>query len=383
MGARRAPRGNPPGRVLRPVLVLLELLIAENAILWAGAAQPPLALPHQEPPITHGAALTITIPAPASAPGRSEPTLFIRASDGGRESDASFLFGSYVEARGGESLQQAITRMEVKAGRRFGIDRVYHGWQNPLIGPYERWSIRHGHALLISWKAALEWSNGRSNGQGAGYVRWADIAAGRYDRLIAQRAQELRRLGTPVYLTFHHEPENDADRSWERRSGTPAEFVAAWRHIWSVFRARKATNVKFVFILMGWSFRNGNAEDFYPGSRYVDVIGSDAYNWYGTDHPGSNHWTEFASAFGAAYHFAEAKDRSFWVTETGVMEDPGDPARKGKWLRSIASQMERWPNLRAVIYFMGGRYGWWADSSPRSLSAFRALARLAMPSPGP
>jgi len=283
------------------------------------------------------------------------------------------LFGAWVKPRGSETHQQAVARMEAKGGRRFSVDHVYHGWDGPLIGSYERWSAGRGHALLVSWKAVHETADGKSNGSGAGYVRWDDIAAGRYDADIVARAREIKRFKMTVYLSFHHEPENDQDKPGWRRAGTPADYRAAWSHIRSVFRRQHVKNVRFVLVLMGWTFRTGQAGQWYPGSGVVDVVGADAYNWFGTAHPGSRGWTTFESAFRAAHQFAAGKHKPFWVTETGVQEDRSRPSRKADWYRSIATQVRAWQNLDAIVFYMGGRYGWYPDSSGRSMAAFRAL----------
>ena len=285
------------------------------------------------------------------------------------------LFGAWIKPRGSETHQQAVARMESKIGRRFSVDHVYHGWDRPLIGPYERWSAARGHTLLINWKAVHETADGKSMGDGAGYVRWADIASGRYDAAIVARAREIKRFKKVVYLAFHHEPENDQDKPGWRKAGTPADYRSAWKHIRKVFRSQHVTNVRFVLILMGWTFRSGRAAQWFPGSGVIDVVGADAFNWFGTPHPGSGAWTTFRAAFQAAQRFAAAKGKPVWVTETGSQEDASNPGRKGGWYRSIAKAVKVWRNLGAVVFYMGGENGWFADSSQASLRGLSALAR--------
>jgi len=285
------------------------------------------------------------------------------------------MFGMWVKPESGQTRRAAVTRMEKLLGRKLELDHYYHGWPVPLVGDYGKWSVDTGHTLLIGWKAVLETSSGTSNGGGDGYVRWSAIASGVYDDVIRARAEELKRLDTVVYLNFHHEPEDDQDRAGVLRCGTPADFVHAWRHIWEVFHEEGATNVRFVWVLMGQTFRHG-ANVWYPGGRYVDAIGDDAYNWFGTK-PGANHWTDFRGAFAPGYQFAVAKNKPFWVVETGTLEDPQQPGRKAQWFQDAAVQISQWPDLQAFVYFMGGVYGWKVDSSPGALQAFRALASQA------
>jgi hypothetical protein len=284
------------------------------------------------------------------------------------------MFGMWIKPQPGQARREAVTGMEKALGRKLELDHYYHGWQAPLVGDYGRWSATAGHTLFIGWKAVLETDTGTSNGGGAGYVRWSAIASGVYDDVISARADELKNLGSVVYLNFHHEPEDDRDLPGVLRCGPPAAFIQAWRHIWNVFQERGATNVRFVWVLMGQSFREAKADQWYPGGRYVDVIGSDAYNWFGTQQPGSGRWASFRVAFAAGYAYAVAKHKPFWVAETGTLEDPDHPGRKAQWFTDAAEQIAAWPDLQAFVYFMGGTYGWDVNSSPQAFAAFRTLA---------
>lgn len=359
------------GPLLRRVArAALTPLLASSLGLVTGAT----------PPVDAGSAQPAAhvIPGPVSqlrpSAGVVKPLPDVRAA-AATASSRTVLLGAWVKPREGQTHQQAVAGLETDIGRRLSVDHVYHGWDSPLIGPYERWSAARGHILLINWKAVHETWDGKSDGNGAGYVRWADIAAGRYDADVIARAREIKRFKKVVYLNFHHEPEDDRDISGQRRAGTPADYRAAWRHIRSVFRRERVQNVRFVMILMGWTFHRGLAGQWYPGRSVVDVVGADAYNWFGTAHPGANSWTTFESAFQAAYRFADSKGKPLWVTETGVQEDPARPGRKAAWYRSVAAAAEKWPALGGVVFFMGGRYGWYPDSSKRSLAAFRALGQ--------
>ena len=72
-----------------------------------------------------GSATAIATP-PASAAG-SYPTVLM-------PSKGAYL-GTYVKPRGGESPQQAITRVENKIGRRFAIDHRYYDWDATFFAP--------------------------------------------------------------------------------------------------------------------------------------------------------------------------------------------------------------------------------------------------------
>lgn len=288
---------------------------------------------------------------------------------------APILFGAYVGNRGTQNDLDAVDAFETRIGRPLAIHHVYHAWKGPLIGDVETLSAQEGRTLLINWKAVLPARSGSSTRSAGGYVRWRTIANGDRDRQIRRKARELKAFGQPVYLAFHHEPEDDRDLDSKSRSGTRKSYKRAFRRIHRVFRAEGVTNVSFVWTLTGHTFRRGEADRWYPGDNVVDVVGVDAYNWFGTGHAGGSTWTTFAAAFQPAYDWAIARGKPMWVTETGTLEDPSDPSRKAQWYYDMGAQAQAWPNLRAIVYFTGAKYGWWPNSSQESLSAFRRVVR--------
>ena len=67
-------------------------------------------------------------------------------------------------------------------------------------------------------------------------VSLAAIASGRYDTYLRSYAAAVKAFGGQVILSFGHEM-NGYWYSWGYRHTSPAVFVAAWRHIVTVFRA--------------------------------------------------------------------------------------------------------------------------------------------------
>jgi hypothetical protein len=316
------------------------------------------------------AALSVTMAAPSAASqpdrlgGGSAPAAIRSATTG------PILFGAYVGWRGERTAEDAVLRFEDQIGRPLAIRHVYHAWNQRLIGSTETWSIEQGHTLLINWKAALMAPDRTTE-----HVRWRSIANGSRDRVIRRAANELKALGLPVYLAFHHEPENELDIPEAERCGSRKSYQKAFQHIHEIFEEERARNVSFVWNMLGHTFRQGEADEWYPGDDVVDIVAADAYNWFGTEHTGDTSWRSFTVAFQHAYAWATARGKPFWVGETGVLEDPDDPNRKAQWYLDMAAQAEAWPNLRAIVYFTGATYGWWPDSSDASLAAFRQVVQ--------
>ena len=193
-------------------------------------------------------------------------------------------FGAYVAPRDGEDPEDAVHRLESAIGRKLAIDHQYHRWNEAIPTARQDWDASTGRLPFINWIAA------KADGSP---VRWSEIADGSQDDWIVQRADAVKAFGSPIYLAFHHEPEDDL-AAW----GTPEDYAAAFRRVVTVFRSRGVTNVAFVWTMMNWTFEPQSGRDpsaYYPGDSYVDIIGVDGYNWY----PGRDGapWQSFEQIF--------------------------------------------------------------------------------------
>jgi plastocyanin len=281
------------------------------------------------------------------------------STSGPRLPTSGAMFGAFVAmgSHTGPNEDAAFSAVEDQVGRTLALQRVYYSWNEPFPDPYDYLARDDGRVLLLSW-----------SGVGA---KWADIAAGKYDALIDQRAADLKAFGAPLFFSFNHEPEND------KSSGTAANFVAAWKHIHDRFVADGVTNVSYVLTLMAFTYRNGTADSWYPGASYVDLLAADGYNWNGC--PGrTDPWKTFEEVFAGFHDYGVAKGKPMLVAEWASMEDPKNPSAKGNWISQAATTLKTWPEVKGVSWYNNGPPGanctWWIDSTTRSLSSFSAMA---------
>jgi hypothetical protein len=272
----------------------------------------------------------------------------------------------------GSTSRGGIGQWEALIGRRYDIEHLYRAWDEPLLSSGARQSVAEGRRLLLNWRAS-----NRSNGDP---IRWSDIADGRHDAVIKARADELKAFAAPgrrkISLAFHHEPENDRDDSLSLTpNGSIEDYRAAYRRIHRVMTRRGVTNVRWTLILFQSSYQNGKVDLYYPGDDVVDIVGADGYNWYGAK-PGAR-WSSFHQIFQAHHQFAVDRGKPAWVCEFGVPEDPNDPDRKSRWFLDMAETVKDWPKMKALVYFMEGRYDWRVDSSSRALRAYKQVANSA------
>jgi Glycosyl hydrolase family 26 len=271
------------------------------------------------------------------------------------------LLGAWVKPTAGftDSGQEAgILSFEHAVGRKLAINSLYTTWSDPMPAALASWDLRGGRVPMITWAGASS----------------AVIASGADDAQIRAAALGLKAVGGPVLLRYFPE----MDYSFQAKTaGTPAQYIAAWRHLHDIFASVGAANVHWVWCPSAIGFATGSAQRFYPGDSYVDWIGADGYNW-APELKGTT-WRSFATIFSAFYQWGEHEAKPLLVGEFGAVE--GKPGEKAEWLRQVGQELSaQFPRIKAIIYFnsihenFGLQFDWKVTSSPSALAGFRALA---------
>jgi len=262
--------------------------------------------------------------------------------------------------RAGENPMTALTDLETAVGRRFAIERQYQVWGAALPGKFTLWASSQGRTPYIGWQA---WTGTNSGPR----VPWSSISNGSRDTFLNKQAASLKAWGQPVYLTFHHEPEDDPD------CGTAAEYRAAYNHIRTVFDQAGVTNATWVLTLMASTYNGGYGGPSNWEPDNYDIVGVDGYNRY----PVANvKYRSFADIFGPARAFAVRRGKPLGIGEYGCVEQGvNDPNGKAAWFADAGATMKAWPELRFACYshVTASGYDYWVDSSASSLAAFKAL----------
>jgi hypothetical protein len=102
-----------------------------------------------------------------------------------------------------------------------------------------------------------------------------EIADGAQDEYILRFARSLATFRGQVYLRYAHE----MNGTWYPWSHDPIQYRRAWRHIVRLFAVAGASNVSFVWSVNPSLFLSSSAwlrsvRVYWPGSRYVDAVGS-------------------------------------------------------------------------------------------------------------
>lgn len=189
------------------------------------------------------------------------------------------------------------------------IVMYYSGWQEQFRTGFARLAARHGAVPLVQMDPVG--------------VNLASIASGRYDGYLSAFAEAVRSYRGAVILSFGHEM-NGSWYSWGYGHTSPAVFVAAWRHIVSLFRALGARNVTWLWTVnIINDTRTGTIPSpsrWWPGNLYVNWVGIDGYYLKPT-------W-QFAPLFGPTIAAVrELTGAPILIAETGAVAAANQPAK--------------------------------------------------------
>ena len=258
--------------------------------------------------------------------------------------------GVYVP--GMPASDAGLTTFGSRTGTSPNVAVYYSGWHEPF---------QTGFAAQLSARGAVPLVQMEPQG-----VNLAAIARGTYDSYLVSFAQAVRNSGHPVIISFGHEMNGDW-YSWGSGKTSPADFVAAWRHIVNLFRSWGVSNVTWLWTVNSLAGGQGAAarpEAWWPGASYVDWVGIDGYYYYA----GESFRTVFGSTISVIRHFT---DDPVFISETGIAPAAGQAAIIPQVLAGARSD-----GVLGVVYFdAGGKINWSLDGDAPALAAFGKAAR--------
>ena len=261
-----------------------------------------------------------------------------------------------VVERDTASSYRPTTLFTSVAGRKPNLTVYYSSWGMPFRARFATAAARDGAVVLVHM---LPW-----------HQSMAAIAAGDSDRYLRQFAAAVRRYGGHVIISFA--PEADGGGyPWAWHHADPARWVAAWRHVVSVFRQSGATNVTWLWVMSGDSPAAEHVRQWWPGPRYVDWIGVDGYYVTSAD--------TFRSVIGdTVRNIRKFTRKPVLLSEVGIGPRAGQAAKLSGLFTGI-----RRDHLLGLIYFDVNQHqglyhqDWRLDDNPAAVAAFRAGVRSA------
>jgi mannan endo-1,4-beta-mannosidase len=255
-----------------------------------------------------------------------------------------------VYAGGVPASYAGVTAFTDATGATPDMVMYYSGWYVPFPVRFATTAANNGAVPLVQMDP---------NG-----ISVAAIAAGRYDAYLSQYAEAVRVYRHPVILSFGHEM-NGPWYNWGYTHTSPKEFVAAWRHIVTIFRALGAGNVTWLWTI---NILNDTQDGtipppapWWPGNSYVNWVGIDGYYL-------DSSW-QFDPLFGPTIVKVRALTHDpILIAETGATPAADQPAKIADLFAGI-----RLYGLLGLVWFDTTNYQGldFSISSPAAIAAFR------------
>jgi Glycosyl hydrolase family 26 len=266
-------------------------------------------------------------------------------------SDQASYLGVYES--GPPRTYQPVADFMSATGTEPNLVGYYSGWREPFQASFAGTIRQQGATTIVQWDPTN--------------VLISAIAAGDYDGYLRSFARSVHDFRYPVIIGFGHEM-NAPWYSWGYGSVSPSTFVAAWRHVVTLFRAEGADNVYWLWTLQADEPGTGPIASWWPGAQYVTWVGIDGYYYRPSD--------TFASVFGKTI----AQVRMFTgqpvlLSETAV----GPQAGQARKISDLFSGMRHYGTLGLVWFDIAQDDGiyhqdWHIEDHPAAEAAFRQAA---------
>jgi mannan endo-1,4-beta-mannosidase len=263
------------------------------------------------------------------------------------------LIGAYQPNSPGSTGQ--VTAFGKAAGFVPRITSYYtSSFSQPFPVSFAQQMAAQGTRVLVQWQP-----RGTTN---------AAIASGQQDQAIRAAADAIKQVNSQVIVSYGQEM-NGNWYDWGSGGSKPADYIAAWRHIWTVFQQQGVRNVTWLWDPNISYEGSPPLKSWYPGDQYVTWVGLDGY------------YQQSSSTFESVFSPSIGEIRSFTgkplvIGETGV-SGPTGPAQIAEFFAGASLA-----GGSAVVYFDEAQTGdsthqdWRLENNPANMAAFKAAVQL-------
>lgn len=279
-----------------------------------------------------------------TAAATAQPTsqqLVAQAAAGNAKAHLLGLSPQAVSAIPAEQAEAAAVR------HRLNVINLFVDFETPAATFTSRWrSASAGGAVPETTWMPCSFAVGCGSSAADDTFPLTSIAAGAYDKYLTSVADAARAFGKPIVMRFAHEM-NGSWYPWGNgvNGNTPAEYIAAWRHVVTVFRAAGADNVYWL-----WTpNKEGHGlSSWYPGNSYVNFVGVDGYNGPQYSHA----WMTPEQVFGSSFaQFPSFTDKPIVIGEVGCVEGSSSfPGSKAAWITAFVRYLAAQPKAAGFVW---------------------------------
>jgi len=201
-----------------------------------------------------------------------------------------------------------------------------------------------------------------------------DILNGEMDELLYNYAKLIADSGYPVLFRLFNEMNGDWCSYCAYNYGKDTDlYKIAYQYVYHIFEDAKVDNAIWVWNPNGESkpeFKWNDELMYYPGDKYVDVVGMTLYNT-GTYYSSvGERWKSFSSLYNPLYSkYVGRYNQPLMITEFGCAAMGGD---KAAWFSDMAYTLKNMPKIKMAIYWNG--YDYDSSSGQKVVARYYALS---------
>jgi mannan endo-1,4-beta-mannosidase len=276
------------------------------------------------------------------------PALKMRSAPDANATQQIRYIGMYD--RSSSSSNTTLETFTTATGIRPNVLTYYSSWLEPFRADFAVSAAQHGAVPLVQINPFD--------------VSLAKIASGQYDAYLSTYARAVRAYRHPVIVSFGHEM-NGSWYPWGNTHTSPLDFVAAWRHIVTVFRQARADNVIWLWTVNIIELGGiPSPAVWWPGKSYVNWVGLDGYYYQSS-------WT-FSSLFGPTIAAIRELTRDpILLAETGAAAGSTQPSKIADLFAGV-----RLYGLLGFVWFNAVVEKDWRITGAASFAAFRQNAKV-------
>ena len=249
------------------------------------------------------------------------------------------LWGAYLSDGNVSAFQTSV-------GKTMDMQASFNGWGDSFPSSSDKTKTQ-----IIFWEPTN--------------VSLSSITSGGSDSYMSQFVGQAKAYGGPVILIPFEEMNGNWD-TWDGGYGsnTPAQVVAAFKHIHDVIASVGATNVK-----LGWDVNNDSVPDtsansianYWPGAAYVDYVCVDGFNF-------GSPWQTYSDVFSSVLSQVKGYNKPILITSTASSAG----SQKSAWITDALNQIYSDPSVTGFIWFNENKeQNWLVNSDSAALQAFK------------
>lgn len=262
----------------------------------------------------------------------------------------------------------------------------YYDYQFPILLNYsefdntykhpnlkERLETAYDHGKVLELTLQTSWQEG-------GNMVY-DILDGQYDEFLRDYAEVIADFQHPVLFRLGNEMNGDwCPYSSYNTSKDTLIYKEFYKYIYSFFEEVEAQNVIWIWNPNCDSFPDFNWNNemmYYPGDKYVDIVGMTAYNT-GTYYESTGEkWKEFDELYeGLYYEYCAKFEQPLMITEFSSASMGGD---KNQWVINMFNSIKDYEHIKVAVWWDGCDWdsqgniarSYFMDESPALLEIFK------------